>query len=107
MNACFLSSAWDQPHDATAWHSALPRTMRKTLRLPNISPKPRLAHTDLTETFRRDSCLTDTYHNQNLYTQEHGDDEFQDIDDEFAGLTIVESMSEEDLWRFCTGYDVI
>lgn len=107
MNACFLSSAWDQPHDATAWHSALPRAMRKTLRLPNKSPKPRLAHTDLTETLRTPRPSAEFLQNNMLIDPEYDFDEFQDIDDEFAGLTIVESMSEEDLWRFCTGYDVI
>lgn len=107
MNASFVSSSWDAPHDATGWHSALPRAMRKTLRLPNKSPKPCLAQTDLTETFRRDAYISDPTHNTNLYTQEHGDDEFHDIDDEFAGLTIVESMTEAELFEFCTGYNII
>lgn len=107
MNASFLSLTWDQPHDATAWHSALPRTLRKTLRVPNASAKPRRAHTDLTETFRRDAYITDPYHNTNLYTQEHSDDEFQDHDNELDGLTITEPMDEAELFRFCTGYDVI
>ena len=106
MNACFFSSAWDQPHDATAWHSALPRTMRKTLRLPNTSAKPRRAHTDLTEYFRTD-YKHDAYHNQNLIDPEYNYDEFQDIDDELDGLTITEPMDDAELWRFCTGYDVI
>ena len=107
MNASFVSLSWDAPHDATGWHSALPRAMRKTLRLPNKSPKPCLAQTDLTETFRRDAYISDPTHNTNLYTQEHGDDEFHDIDDEFAGLTIVESMTEAELFEFCTGYNII
>lgn len=107
MNASFVSSSWDAPHDATGWHSALPRAMRKTLRLPNKSPKPCLAQTDLTETFRRDAYISDPTHNTNLYTQEHGDDEFHDIDDEFAGLTIVESMTEAELFEFCTGYNIL
>lgn len=109
MNASFVSSAWDAPHDATAWHSALPRAMRKTLRLPNKSPKPVVAHTDLTETFRRDAYITDTYHTQNLEYLDRGydHDEFGDIDDELHGLTITEPMDEAELFRFCTGYDVI
>lgn len=109
MNASFVSSTWGQPHDATAWHSALPRAMRKTLRLPNKSPKPVVAHTDLTETFRRDAYITDAYHNQNHeYTDNaYGADEFGDIDNELDGLTITEPMDEAELFRFCTGYDVI
>ena len=107
MNASFVSSSWDTPHDATGWHSAMPRRIRKTLRVPNKSPKPCLAQTDLTETFRRDAYISDPMHNTNLYTQEHDDDEFQDIDDEFAGLTIVEPMTEVELFEFCTGYNII
>jgi len=34
-------------------------------------------------------------------------DEFNDVDNEYEGLTIVEPMNDADLWRFCTGYDVI
>ena len=107
MKAQFVCSSWDAPRDATGWHSALPRAMRKTLRLPNTSPKPRLAHTDLTETFRRGSCITDPMHNTNLFTQEHGYDEFGDIDDEYLNLTIIEPMDEAELFEFCTGYNIL
>ncbi len=112
MNASFVSSSWDTPRDATGWHSALPRAMRKTLRLPHHTkhqPQSSRAHTDLTETFRRDAYITDAYHNQNHeYTDNaYGADEFGDIDDELDGLTITEPMDEAELFRFCTGYDVI
>lgn len=109
LSVSFVSSSWDAPRDATGWHSALPRAMRKTLRLPNKSPKPRLAHTDLTETFRRDAYISDPTHNQNLEYLDRGYDfdEFQDIDDEFAGLTIVEPMDEAELFEFCTGYNIL
>ena len=109
MNAQFVSSAWGESHDATGWHSALPRPIRKTLRVPNKSPKPCLAQTDLTETFRRDAYISDPTYNQNLEYLDRGYDfdEFQDIDDEFAGLTIVESMTEVELFEFCTGYNII
>jgi hypothetical protein len=58
---------------------------------------------------RRDAMRADAYFNQNLefLDRGHDHDEFQDIDDEFDGLTIVESMSESELFQFCTGYDVI
>lgn len=86
----------------------IPRATRKTLRL---SPAKRKAtnsasgHTDLTHYFET-AYRTDAYHNQNLFTQEHGD-EFGDIDNEHEGLTIVSPMGEVELWKFCTGYDVI
>lgn len=105
----FLFSPPPETRDATAWHSALPRNVRKTLRIPNKSPKPCVAYTDLTETFRRDAYINDPYHNQNHeYTDNcYGMDEFGDIDDELDGLTITEPMDEAELWRFCTGYDVL
>ena len=49
----------------------------------------------------------DTYHNTNLTDPEPLTDEFQDIDDELDGLTITGPMDEAELWRFCTGYDVL
>jgi hypothetical protein len=75
--------------------------------------KPRIvyntAQTDLTETMRRDAMLTDAYFNQNLEFLDRGHDfdEFQDIDNEFEGLTITEPMTETELFQFCTGYDII
>ena len=75
--------------------------------------KPRVAYntaqTDLTETMRRDALRTDTYFNQNLEFLDRGYDfdEFQDIDNEHEGLTITESMTETELFQFCTGYDII
>jgi hypothetical protein len=75
--------------------------------------KPRIAYntaqTDLTETLRRDACLTDNALLQNLEFLDRGYDfdEFQDIDDEHEGLTITEPMTEVELFQFCTGYDII
>jgi hypothetical protein len=67
------------------------------------------AQTDLTETMRRDALRTDTYFNQNLefLDRDYDFDEFQDIDNEHEGLTITESMTETELFQFCTGYDII
>ena len=75
--------------------------------------KPRIAYntaqTDLTETLRRDACLTDNALLQNLEFLDRGYDfdEFQDIDDEHEGLTITEPMTEVELFQFCTGYDIL
>jgi hypothetical protein len=58
---------------------------------------------------RRDAMLTDAYFNQNLEFLDRGydHDEFGDIDDEHEGLTITESMTESELFQFCTGYDIL
>jgi hypothetical protein len=58
---------------------------------------------------RRDAMLTDSYFNQNLEFLDRGHDfdEFGDIDDEHEGLTITESMTESELFQFCTGYDIL
>lgn len=95
--------------DATAHHAKLPRAMRKTLRLTASRTKPQTAHTDLTETMRRDAMLTDAYFNQNLefLDRAYDHDEFQDIDNKYEGLTITEPMSEAELFQFCTGYDIL
>lgn len=75
--------------------------------------KPRIAYntaqTDLTETMRRDAMLTDAYFNQNLEFLDRGHDfdEFGDIDNEYEGLTIVDAMTEAELFQFCTGYDIL
>jgi len=105
---CFVSPT-PASTDATEHHCKLPRTMRKTLRLTASRTKPQTAHTDLTETLRRDAMLTDAYFNQNLefLDRAYDHDEFGDIDEEYDGLTIVESMSEAELFQFCTGYDIL
>jgi len=77
------------------------------LRTPRIAYNT--AHTDLTETLRRDACLTDSALLQNLefLDRDYDFDEFQDIDDEHEGLTITEPMSDVELFQFCTGYDIL
>jgi hypothetical protein len=87
----------------------LNRAMRKTLRLTTQRPVYNTAHTDLTETLRRDACLTDDVLLQNLefLDRDYDHDEFKDIDNEYEGLTITEPMDEVELFRFCTGYDII
>ena len=87
----------------------LPRPMRKALRVTTPQVAYNTACTDLTETMRRDAFVTDDYHNQNLefLARDYGYDEFNDIDDEFEGLTIVEPTSEVELFEFCTGYNAL
>jgi len=53
--------------------------------------------------------LTDDVLLQNLEFLDRGydHDEFMDIDNEYEGLTITEPMDEVELFRFCTGYDII
>ena len=104
-----VSSLREQGRDATAWHSALPRPMRKTIRLPTPKTSYNVAQTDLTETFRRDAYCVDNYYLLNHEFME--DDAFltagEDIDDEFEGLTIVECSGDAELFHFCTGYEVL
>ena len=88
----------------------IPRATRKTLRLSPAKRKTtNTGGTDLTETFRRDAYKADEYFCQNLEYLDRGydHDEFGDIDDEYAGLTIVSPMDETELFEFCTGYNVI
>jgi len=63
----------------------LNRAMRKTLRLTTQRHVYNTAHTDLTETLRRDACLTDDVLLQNLefLDRDYDHDEFMDIDNEY------------------------
>jgi len=90
-----------------------PRAVRKTLRLNparTYRAEPSV-HTTLTShllTEYRTDADSD-YFSQNLHTidPEPLADEFGDMDDEFAGLTITDAMDEVELFEFCTGYNVI
>ena len=98
-------SSMPQATDATEWHKAMPRQVRKTLRLH--SPKTAINTHDGVDSYMALQYRKHDYFNQNLMTlnTEYDHDEFGDIDDELAGLTIVETSSEVELFSFCTGYD--
>lgn len=89
----------------------IPRATRKTLRLSPAKRKTTYntsVHTSLTDYIRDNTTYrTDAYHNQNLIDPDPLTDEFGDIDNEYEGLTITEPMNEAEMWKFCTGYDVI
>lgn len=110
MKASFIIRSTEYLTDPT-FSKFIPRPVRKTLRLSPAKRKTTYnasVHTSLTDYIRDNTTYrTDAYHNQNLYTQEYDADEFGDIDNEYEGLTITEPMSEAELWKFCTGYDVI
>ena len=110
MQAAFLmrSAEPDAQPTATRPTLTLPRSVRKALRVTTPKRADNTVHTDLTEFFRTE-YRRDAYHNQNLefIDTDYDSDEFNDIDDELDGLTIVEPMSEEELFRFCTGYDIL
>jgi hypothetical protein len=93
--------------DATEWHKALPRPMRKALRVATQRTKP--AVHDGVDDYFRTGYKVDTYHTQNLEYLDRGYDfdEFGDIDNELQGLTIIEPLNEVELFQFCTGYDII
>ena len=83
----------------------LPRALRKSLRV--VTPKAVCNTHQGVDHYLRTDFRTDEYHNQNLefLARDYGYDEFNDIDDEFEGLTIVEPTSEVELFEFCTGYN--
>ena len=85
----------------------LPRKMRKALRI--TTPKAVCNTHQGVDHYLRTDFRTDDYHNQNLefLARDYGYDEFNDIDNEFEGLTIVEPTSEVELFEFCTGYNTL
>lgn len=101
----FVMSTMTSLGDATAHHQHLPRTLRKTLRI--TKPTTQASTHDGVDSYMRTDLRTDTYHNMNTIDPDVFADEFDDIDDEFKGLTIVEPMTEAQLFEFCTGYNII
>ena len=113
MKAAFV---WAQPvsTDATEWHKSLPRTLRKTLRIPKtVTKDSNSGHTDLTETFRRDRPMYDHDLALNTCDPDFCIDEFDDdygMDDLTthclnAGLTIV--APGKDTRRWLKGYNIL
>jgi len=85
----------------------LPRSLRKALRI--TTPKAVCNTHQGVDHYLRTDFRTDDYHNQNLefLARDYGYDEFNDIDNEFEGLTIVEPSNDVELFEFCTGYDIL
>ena len=105
---CFVSPVPTAPTtDATAHHKKFPRAMRKVLRLTSSRPMP--CTNQGVDHYLQTECRVDAYFNQNLefLDRAYDHDEFGDIDEEYDGLTIVESMTEAELFQFCTGYDIL
>ena len=96
--------------DATEWLKSLPRNARKTMRVhtPKTAPSAKTINHEDVGTYMAHGYRVDTYHTQNLEFLDRGYDfdEFQDIDNEYAGLTITEPMDEVELFEFCTGYNL-
>lgn len=94
-----------QPKVLARPYDYLPRKMRKALRV--TTPKAVCNTHQGVDHYLRTELRTDDYHNQNLefLARDYGYDEFNDIDNEFEGLTIVEPSSEVELFEFCTGYN--
>jgi hypothetical protein len=108
MFISFVTALPEKKADSSAWMQAMPRSVRKTLRL--TKPRQRNVNThDGVDDYLAMDCRVDTYHTQNLefLDREFGFDEFGDIDDEHEGLTITESMTEVEAFQYLTGYDII
>lgn len=106
MLVSFMTALPEKKVDSTDWMKALPRPMRKTLRLTKPRIKNLNTH-DGVEDYMAMGYRTDAYHNQNLVETDPLHDEFGDIDNEYEGLTIVDSMTEVELFEFCTGYNTL
>lgn len=106
MIVSFMTALPEKQVDRTAWMKALPRPMRKTLRL--TKPRQRNVNThDGVEDYMEMGYRTDAYHNQNLVDNDPLHDEFGDIDNEYEGLTITEPMDEVESFNYLTGYDIL
>ena len=94
--------------DATSWHVVMPRPVRKLLRLH--SPTARTNTHDGVDSYMALEYRRHDYFGTNLVDPDmdiDGSVEFGDCTgDDLAGLTIVETASETELFAFCTGYEV-
>lgn len=108
MIVSFMTALPEKQVDATTWMKALPRPMRKTLRLTKPRQRNVNTHDGVDDYFAVD-CRVDTYHTQNLEFLDRGYDfdEFGDIDDEYEGLTITSEMNEVESFEYLTGYDIL
>jgi hypothetical protein len=88
-------------------HKALPRPLRKALRVVTVKAKAQVH--DGVDSYLHTEYRIDKYHIQNLEFLDRGYDfdEFQDIDDEFESLSVFEPLNEIELFQFLTGYDII
>jgi len=97
-----------QVEKATDWMQAMPRSVRKTLRL--TKPRQRNVNThDGVDDYLATECRVDSRLLQNLefLDRSYDFDEFGDIDDEHEGLTITEPMDEVASFQYLTGYDIL
>lgn len=108
MIVSFVTALPEKKANSSDWMQAMPRSVRKTLRL--TKPRQRNVNThDGVDDYLAVDCRVDTYHTQNLefLDREFGFDEFGDIDDEHEGLTITSAMSEVEAFEYLTGYDIL
>jgi hypothetical protein len=80
---------------------------RTILCLPNKGLRNCNTHQGV-DHFLRTEYRVDTYHVQNLEYLDRGFDfdEFNDIDDEYEGMTIVEPLNTLDAIQFLNGYNL-
>lgn len=87
--------------------------MRKTLRLSTQRTKPTNNTSALPEAVDKHLAnieyrnAPDFWVNLEFLDRGYDHDEFGDVDNEYDGLTITAPMDEVELFRFCTGYDVL
>jgi hypothetical protein len=94
------------PEASTGPAFKYPRIVRKAMRLE--TPKQRYVNThDGVDDYMAAPERTDAYLMQNLTDCDYDHDEFGDIDDEHEGLTMTSTMTESELFEFCTGYNTI
>jgi len=108
MMISFMTALPDRQSDPTAWMQAMPRAVRKTLRLTATRLRNVNTH-DGVDDYLATDCRVDTRLLQNLefLDRSYDFDEFGDIDDEQEGLTLTPAMTEAESFQYLTGYDIL
>ncbi len=103
MKASFLF----RPAPALRRTLTLPATQHRTVSTPRPHALPAVELPEAVDKYLSTQYRVDSAFLQNCEAAGEAASEFDDVDNEYEGLTIVEPMNDADLWRFCTGYDVI
>ena len=108
MIVSFMTALPDRQVDPTAWLQAMPRAVRKTLRLAKSEQRNVNTH-DGVDDYLATECRVDSRLLQNLefLDRSYDFDEFGDIDDEHEGLTLTSAMTEAESFQYLTGYDIL
>jgi hypothetical protein len=104
----FVDTTLQTPKSGTSYHAALPRAMRKTLRITTPKAVRQTKTSWDADLMFNEDYVVDEYFNANTCDPDFdidGSQEFGDIDNEYEGLTTVHTG--KDTRRWLKGYNIL